>query len=95
MARIVMMVLCVVVTCRVVAKTYAQSITCDQVVMGLTHSIALQNSASARQTACNCLKSFYSSNSGINLSNAASLPSDCGVNLPYKISPSTDCSTVE
>ncbi|CAH1441392.1 unnamed protein product [Lactuca virosa] len=116
MARIVMMVLCVVVTCMVVAETYAQAITCDQVVSDLspcygylTNGGAVSsaccsgvealnsaaNSASARQTACSCLKSAYSSNSGINLSNAASLPSECGVNLPYKISPSTDCSTVE
>lgn len=45
-----------------------------------------------RQTACGCLKSAYSSNSGINPSNAASLPGKCGVSIPYKISPSTDCS---
>ena len=48
-----------------------------------------------RQTACGCLKGVYASNSGINLSNAASLPGKCGVNIPYKISPSTDCSKVQ
>ncbi|KAJ0770952.1 putative plant non-specific lipid-transfer protein/Par allergen [Helianthus annuus] len=47
-----------------------------------------------RQTACGCLKSVYASNSGINLGFASSLPGKCGVNIPYKISPSTDCSTV-
>ncbi|KAJ0734860.1 putative plant non-specific lipid-transfer protein/Par allergen [Helianthus annuus] len=47
-----------------------------------------------RQTACGCLKSVYASNSGINLGFASNLPGKCGVNIPYKISPSTDCSTV-
>uniref|UniRef100_A0A251UI74 Non-specific lipid-transfer protein n=1 Tax=Helianthus annuus TaxID=4232 RepID=A0A251UI74_HELAN len=46
-----------------------------------------------RQTACGCLKSVYASNSGINLGFASDLPGKCGVNIPYKISPSTDCST--
>ncbi|KAM0006269.1 Non-specific lipid-transfer protein [Helianthus debilis subsp. tardiflorus] len=48
-----------------------------------------------RQTACGCLKSAYSSNSGINAGNAASLPGKCGVSIPYKISPGTDCSKVQ
>nr|XP_043635709.1 non-specific lipid-transfer protein Lac s 1-like [Erigeron canadensis] len=47
-----------------------------------------------RKTACNCLKSAYASYSGINPDNALGLPSKCGVNIPYKISPSTDCSKV-
>lgn len=46
-----------------------------------------------RQGVCSCLKSVVSgypiSNSAAN--NAAALPARCGVNLPYKISPSTDC----
>lgn len=32
---------------------------------------------------------------GIDLGKAAGLPSACGVNIPYKISPSTDCSTIQ
>nr|AEI70826.1 non-specific lipid-transfer protein [Helianthus annuus] len=50
-----------------------------------------------RQAACGCLKSAYSSISGINSGNAASLPGKCGVNIPYKISPGTrtDCSKVQ
>ncbi|KAD5960833.1 hypothetical protein R6Q59_013890 [Mikania micrantha] len=47
-----------------------------------------------RQTACGCLKGAYASNSGINLLYASSLPGKCGVNVGYKISPSTDCSKV-
>ncbi|KAK6778278.1 hypothetical protein RDI58_024996 [Solanum bulbocastanum] len=48
-----------------------------------------------RQTACTCLKSAASSLRGIDLGKAASLPSTCSVNIPYKISPSTDCSKVQ
>ncbi|KAL0310075.1 UNVERIFIED_CONTAM: Non-specific lipid-transfer protein 2 [Sesamum calycinum] len=48
-----------------------------------------------RQTACNCLKSLASSYKRVNLSKAAGLPKQCGVNIPYKISPSTDCSKVK
>lgn len=47
-----------------------------------------------RQIACNCLKSASSSIGGINNGYAASLPGKCGVSIPYKISPSTDCSKV-
>ncbi|KAK4724652.1 hypothetical protein R3W88_027431 [Solanum pinnatisectum] len=48
-----------------------------------------------RQTACTCLKSAASSFTGLDLGKAASLPSTCSVNIPYKISPSTDCSKVQ
>ncbi|KAL0450915.1 UNVERIFIED_CONTAM: Non-specific lipid-transfer protein 2 [Sesamum latifolium] len=47
-----------------------------------------------RQSVCNCLKSLAGSNSGIDLGKVAALPGICGVNIPYKISPSTDCSKV-
>ncbi|KAL0310072.1 UNVERIFIED_CONTAM: Non-specific lipid-transfer protein 2 [Sesamum radiatum] len=45
-----------------------------------------------RQSVCNCLKSLVGSYSGINLGKVAGLPGVCGVSIPYKISPSTDCS---
>ncbi|KAI3732582.1 hypothetical protein L1987_63788 [Smallanthus sonchifolius] len=47
-----------------------------------------------KQTACNCLKGSYSSYPGIKPANAGSLAGKCGVNIPYKISPSTDCSKI-
>ncbi|KAK8619359.1 hypothetical protein V6N13_133321 [Hibiscus sabdariffa] len=47
-----------------------------------------------RQEACKCLKSAAGSISGINYGLAGSLPGQCGVSIPYKISPSTDCSRV-
>ncbi|KAK4771267.1 hypothetical protein SAY87_031799 [Trapa incisa] len=50
-----------------------------------------------RQGVCNCLKSVINgspiSNAAAN--NAAALPSRCGVNLPYQISPYTDCRSVK
>ncbi|KAL5550621.1 hypothetical protein UlMin_000797 [Ulmus minor] len=44
-----------------------------------------------RQAACRCLKAASGSIKGLNPSLASGLPGKCGVNIPYKISPSTDC----
>ncbi|KAK9734251.1 hypothetical protein RND81_04G126200 [Saponaria officinalis] len=59
---------------------------------------SLNNMASTtpdRRITCSCLKSTASQINNINFDNAAALPSECGVNIPYEISLSTDCSTVE
>ncbi|KAI3447851.1 hypothetical protein Pfo_004516 [Paulownia fortunei] len=48
-----------------------------------------------RQSICNCLKSLASSYTGVNFGKAAGLPGQCGLNIPYKISPSTDCAKVQ
>ncbi|KAK3015326.1 hypothetical protein RJ639_007269 [Escallonia herrerae] len=48
-----------------------------------------------RQAVCKCLKSAAGNVPGVNLSNAAGLPGKCGVNIPYKISPSTDCTKAQ
>ncbi|KAK4418844.1 Non-specific lipid-transfer protein 2 [Sesamum alatum] len=47
-----------------------------------------------RQSACNCLKYLAGNYKRVNLQKAARLPKQCGVNIPYKISPSTDCTKV-
>ncbi|XP_022157264.1 non-specific lipid-transfer protein 1-like [Momordica charantia] len=47
-----------------------------------------------RQAVCQCLKSAAGAIQGIDLGRAAGLPGKCGVSVPYKISPSTDCSKV-
>ncbi|KAI3470183.1 hypothetical protein Pfo_026846, partial [Paulownia fortunei] len=44
-----------------------------------------------RQSVCGCLKSLASSYSGLDLKKAAELPGQCGISVPYQISPSTDC----
>nr|XP_043610758.1 non-specific lipid-transfer protein-like [Erigeron canadensis] len=64
---------------------------CCAGVKGLNNAA---NSTPARQTACNCLKKIYNSNAGIDVGKAAGLPGKCGVNVPYKISPSTDCTKI-
>ncbi|OIW19059.1 hypothetical protein TanjilG_10620 [Lupinus angustifolius] len=65
--------------------------TCCNGVKGL---VALAQSTADKQTACNCLKSVAASTQ-FNPENAASLPGKCGVNLPYKISTSTNSSSSE
>ncbi|XP_010505484.1 PREDICTED: non-specific lipid-transfer protein 1-like [Camelina sativa] len=48
-----------------------------------------------RQQACNCIQSVARNlGSGVNAGRAAGIPKSCGVNIPYKISTSTNCKTV-
>ncbi|KOM57753.1 hypothetical protein LR48_Vigan11g078600 [Vigna angularis] len=44
-----------------------------------------------RRAVCSCLKAAAGAVRGINPNNAEALPGKCGVNLPYKISASTNC----
>lgn len=44
-----------------------------------------------RQGACRCLKSTVLSLPGVNYAALAGLPGKCGINLPYKVTPSIDC----
>ncbi|KAK3405006.1 non-specific lipid-transfer protein 1 [Eucalyptus grandis] len=48
-----------------------------------------------RQAACRCLQSAAGSIQGIDFNLAAGLPGKCGVSVPYKISPTTDCKSVK
>ncbi|XP_050241934.1 non-specific lipid-transfer protein 1-like [Quercus robur] len=48
-----------------------------------------------RQAVCNCFKAAAGGISGLNPTLVANLPKNCGVNSPFKISPSTDCSKVQ
>ncbi|KAI3742790.1 hypothetical protein L1987_60486 [Smallanthus sonchifolius] len=48
-----------------------------------------------RQTACKCMEQAAGMIPGLSLNAASSLPGKCGVNIPYKISPTTDCSKVQ
>ncbi|CAK8575193.1 unnamed protein product [Lathyrus sativus] len=45
-----------------------------------------------RRTTCECLKSSAATFKEIIVGFAAVLPAKCGANIPYKISPSTNCS---
>ncbi|KAL6906006.1 hypothetical protein ACP4OV_003607 [Aristida adscensionis] len=64
---------------------------CCSGVRGLS---AAAKSTADRRAACNCLKSGAAKISGLNAAKAASIPSKCGVSLPYSISASIDCSRV-
>ncbi|KAB1224631.1 Non-specific lipid-transfer protein [Morella rubra] len=46
-----------------------------------------------RQAVCKCLKSTAGSISGLKPGLVAGLPAKCGVNVPFKISTSTNCAT--
>ncbi|KAL3753416.1 hypothetical protein ACJRO7_000762 [Eucalyptus globulus] len=48
-----------------------------------------------RRTACRCIQSAAGNIRGLNLGLVSALPGKCGVRVPYKISPSTDCSRVK
>ncbi|CAA0830587.1 Non-specific lipid-transfer protein 10 [Striga hermonthica] len=64
---------------------------CCQGIKGLYK----QASATAdRQAVCSCLKSVAQSAPQAAIANAAALPGKCGVTIPYKISPSTNCANV-
>ncbi|MCL7027915.1 hypothetical protein MKW94_027373 [Papaver nudicaule] len=62
---------------------------------GFKSLVAAAKTTPDRQAACNCLKSAAGGIPGINFGNAAALPGKCGVILPYKFSPSTDCTKVQ
>ncbi|KAJ1419247.1 Plant lipid transfer protein/Par allergen [Sesbania bispinosa] len=48
-----------------------------------------------RRAACKCLKSAAGAIRGIVSSFAESLPRNCGVSIPYKISTSTNCASIK
>ncbi|RAL52022.1 unnamed protein product [Cuscuta campestris] len=61
---------------------------------GITSVNSLAHTTPDRQTACNCLKNTAMKLNGLKPALALSLPSKCGVNIPYKISMNTDCTKV-
>nr|ACJ62342.1 lipid-transfer protein [Zea mays subsp. parviglumis] len=61
---------------------------------GVRNLKSAASTAADRRAACNCLKNAARGVSGLNAGNAASIPSKCGVSIPYTISTSTDCSRV-
>ncbi|KAG5582176.1 hypothetical protein H5410_052803 [Solanum commersonii] len=93
---------CLVVLCMIVVAPHAEALSCGQVTSGLAPCLPYlqgrrpsRRTPADRKTACTCLKSAASAIKGIDVGKAAGIPSVCGVNIPYKISPSTDCSKVQ
>ncbi|PIN26320.1 hypothetical protein CDL12_00906 [Handroanthus impetiginosus] len=62
---------------------------------GVKGLYAAAQTTSDRQSICKCLKSLAASYSRIDFSRAAGLPAQCGVSVPYQITPSTDCAKVQ
>ncbi|KAF3447965.1 hypothetical protein FNV43_RR08672 [Rhamnella rubrinervis] len=91
------------ITCGQVTGSLAQCINYlrngGAVPPGCCSGIRSLNSAAKttadRRAACNCLKQASNGIPGINYGFAAGLPGKCGVNIPYKISPSTNCASVK
>ncbi|KAM7263373.1 hypothetical protein ACFE04_001056 [Oxalis oulophora] len=91
------------ITCGTVASGLAPCLTYLQGKVPLSSDCckgisSLNNQAKStpdRQAACECLKSLANSYKTINPTTAAGLPSKCGVNIPYKISTSTNCKSVK
>ena len=62
---------------------------------GVTNLKNMASTTPDRQQACRCLQSAAKAvGPGLNTARAAGLPSACKVNIPYKISTSTNCNTV-
>ena len=51
-------------------------------------------STADKRAACNCIKKLVGSISGLKAGNAASIPSKCGVSIPYTISTSVNCNSI-
>ncbi|KAF1868112.1 hypothetical protein Lal_00018628 [Lupinus albus] len=62
---------------------------------GIKNILNLARTTPDRRAACNCLKTAAANTPGLNPSNAESLPGKCGVNIPYKISTSTNCASIK
>ncbi|CAH9145948.1 unnamed protein product [Cuscuta epithymum] len=61
---------------------------------GIKSLFAAAQTTPDRRTVCTCLKTVSSSATTAQIGRAASLPTACGVAIPYKISPQVDCSKV-
>ncbi|KAK1428066.1 hypothetical protein QVD17_16893 [Tagetes erecta] len=66
-------------------------ICCD----GLKSGLKSYGSPADLKAICICLKSSSSSYRGVSGIYAAMLPGKCDINVPYKISPSTDCNRIQ
>ncbi|KAJ3704507.1 hypothetical protein LUZ61_008212 [Rhynchospora tenuis] len=54
---------------------------------------SMAETSADRHTACNCLKNLAKGTT-VNVGAVSAIPSKCGVNVPYTINASTDCSKV-
>jgi len=86
-------------SCSVVASNLAQCLTYlrngGAVPPACCKGVGTLNNAAKttqdRRDACNCIKTTAAQLGGVNSNYAAALPGLCHVNIPYKISTSTNC----
>lgn len=63
---------------------------------GIKTLLSQANNTFDRRTVCGCLKRVASAApSGDDMARATQLPSKCNVALPYKISPSVNCNSIQ
>ncbi|XP_028774658.1 non-specific lipid-transfer protein 1 [Neltuma alba] len=62
---------------------------------GVKSLVGAAQTTADKQAVCNCLKGAAGQVPGLNNQYAQSLPSLCGVNIPYKISTSTNCASIK
>ncbi|KAI4356143.1 hypothetical protein L6164_000190 [Bauhinia variegata] len=64
---------------------------------GIRSLYGMAQTTQDRRSVCSCIKGAINGipYTGTNIGLAASLPGKCGVNIPYQISPNTDCSKVQ
>lgn len=62
---------------------------------GVKGLLASAQTTADKQAACNCLKTAAGQVPGLNTKNAENLPGQCHVNIPYKISTSTNCASIK
>nr|A0AT30.1 RecName: Full=Non-specific lipid-transfer protein 3; Short=LTP3; Flags: Precursor [Lens culinaris]AAX35808.1 lipid transfer protein 3 precursor [Lens culinaris] len=67
----------------------------DSCCAGVKKLLAAAPTTADRQAACNCLKTAAGNINNLNPGNAAALPGKCNVNIPYKISTTTNCNTIK
>ncbi|XP_010931360.1 non-specific lipid-transfer protein 1 isoform X2 [Elaeis guineensis] len=76
-----------------VAYVQAGGSVAPQCCSGLRSLLAAARTADDRRTACRCLKTISARFPGY-VSRANTIPGKCGVSIPYKFSPSIDCSKI-
>ncbi|XP_058751619.1 non-specific lipid-transfer protein 1-like [Vicia villosa] len=69
----------------------AVSPSCCYGVKGLVNAA---RTVADRRATCGCLKSAAAALKGLNVGYAAALPGKCGTSIPYEISPSINCASI-
>ncbi|KAJ3669078.1 hypothetical protein LUZ60_011028 [Juncus effusus] len=62
---------------------------------GVRQVMSSASTRADRQTACGCIKNVANSAGyGAGFNRAAAIPGQCGINMPYKLTPNMDCSKI-